>query len=253
FPPLAGRVYGGQGPKRAATERLVQRARRLLPGVWQARGRPGHGIQQDYPHRAGAVRFHGDGGSAGGHRCHQHGLRASLQGSTDDCSRVFRCATRGRAAAGGRRAGLGLGGSSMQPLGPEQLNQLWQAVERQEVTEEEYALAEEKMLEAYSSVWRQALLLEGHADLQESLLAELSRYLGCADLAEIRRRCQGAVHAIKDAWNEKTSRTTNRTAVEEFYNQNQAMLYELMWWHGLGEDTDPLGYVTALYFAQQHG
>jgi len=31
------------------------------------------------------------------------------------------------------------------------------------------------------------------------------------------------------------------------------MLYELMWWHSLGEDTDPLGYVTALYFAQQHG
>jgi 2-polyprenyl-3-methyl-5-hydroxy-6-metoxy-1,4-benzoquinol methylase len=141
----------------------------------------------------------------------------------------------------------------MQQLGPEQLNQLWQSVERKEATEEEYALAEEKMLDAYSSVWRQALLLEGRADLQESLLSELSRYLGCADPAEIRRRCQGAVHAIKEAWNEKTSRSTNRTAVEEFYDHNQAMLYELMWWHSLGEDTDPLGYVTALYFAQQHG
>jgi 2-polyprenyl-3-methyl-5-hydroxy-6-metoxy-1,4-benzoquinol methylase len=141
----------------------------------------------------------------------------------------------------------------MQQLGPEQLHCLWQSVERKEATEEEYALAEAKLLDAYSSVWRQALLLEGHANLQESLLSELSRYLGCADLAEIRRRCQGAVHAIKEAWNEQTSRSTNRTAVEEFYDHNQAMLYELMWWHSLGEDTDPLGYVTALHFAQQRG
>src|SRR5262245_45596265 len=141
----------------------------------------------------------------------------------------------------------------MEQLGPEQLNKLWQAVERREVTEEEYALAEEKMLDVYSSVWRQALLLEGHDDLQESLLSELSRYLGCADMTEIRRRCQGAVHAIKEAWHEKTNRSTNRAAVEEFYDYNQAMLYELMWWHSLEEDTDPLGYVTALHFAQQHG
>jgi 2-polyprenyl-3-methyl-5-hydroxy-6-metoxy-1,4-benzoquinol methylase len=141
----------------------------------------------------------------------------------------------------------------MEPLAPEQLNNLWQSVERQEVTEEEYALAEEKMLDASSSVWRQALLLAGHADLQESLLSELSRYLGCADMAGIRRRCQGAVHAIKEAWHEKTNRSTNRAAVEEFYDHNQAMIYELMWWHSLGEDIDPLGYVTALHFALQHG
>jgi 2-polyprenyl-3-methyl-5-hydroxy-6-metoxy-1,4-benzoquinol methylase len=141
----------------------------------------------------------------------------------------------------------------MEQLGPDQLNELWQAVERKEASEDEYARAEERMLDAYTAVWRQALLLEGHADLQESLLWELSRYVGCADLAEIRRRCQGAVHAIKDGWNEKANRSTDRTAVEEFYDHNQAMLYELMWWHSLGEDTDPLGYVTALHFARQHG
>src|SRR5262249_20901246 len=141
----------------------------------------------------------------------------------------------------------------MEQLGPELVDRLWQSVERKEVSEEEYALQEEKMLDAYLSVWRQALLLEGYADLKESLLSELSRYLGCADLAEIRRRCQGAVKAIKEAWHEKTNRISDRAAVEEFYNHNQAMLYELMWWHSLDEDTDPLGYVTALHFAQQHG
>jgi hypothetical protein len=36
----------------------------------------------------------------------------------------------------------------MEQLGPEQLNKLWQSRERKEVTEEEYALAEEKMLDA---------------------------------------------------------------------------------------------------------
>ena len=80
----------------------------------------------------------------------------------------------------------------MKQLGPEQLHQLWQSVERQEATEEEYALAEEKLLDAYSSVWRQALLLEGRADLEESLLSELSRYLGCADMVDIRRRSRSA-------------------------------------------------------------
>jgi len=141
----------------------------------------------------------------------------------------------------------------MKQLGPEQLKKLWQSVELKEVTEEEYALQEEKLLDAFRSVWRQALLLEGYTDLQESLLSELSRYLGCADLAQIRRRCQDAVKTIKEGWHEQTNRVTDRAAVEEFYYHNQAMLYELMWWHSLGEDTDPLGYVSALRFAQQHG
>jgi 2-polyprenyl-3-methyl-5-hydroxy-6-metoxy-1,4-benzoquinol methylase len=141
----------------------------------------------------------------------------------------------------------------MEPLAPEQLKKLWQSVERKQVAQEEYALQEEKLLDAYSSVWRQALLLDGYTDLQESLLLELSRYLGCVDVAEIRRRCQEAVNTIKDGWHEKTNRLTDRAAVEQFYYHNQAMLYELMWWHSLDEDTDPLGYVTALHFAQQHG
>src|SRR5262249_34907391 len=141
----------------------------------------------------------------------------------------------------------------MEQLGPEQLKKLWQSVERKEVTEAEYALQEARLLDAYSSVWRQALLLDGYTDLQESLLSELSRYLGCPDMAEIRRRCQVAVKTIKEGWHEKTNRITDRAAVEEFYYHNQAMLYELMWWHSLCEDTDPLGYVAALRFAQQHG
>jgi 16S rRNA G1207 methylase RsmC len=31
------------------------------------------------------------------------------------------------------------------------------------------------------------------------------------------------------------------------------MLYELMWWHTLGEDVSPLAYVLALRLAQQDG
>jgi len=141
----------------------------------------------------------------------------------------------------------------MEQLGPDQLKKLWQSVECKQVAEEEYAFQEEKLLDAYSSVWRQALLLNGYTDLQESLLSELSRYLGCVDVAEIRRRCQEAVKTIKEGWHEKTNRLTDRAAVEQFYYYNQAMLYELMWWHSLDEDTDPLGYVTALHFGQQHG
>src|SRR5262249_429731 len=99
----------------------------------------------------------------------------------------------------------------------------------------------------------QALLLEGYADLQESLLWELSRYLGCADLAEIRKRCHGAVKAIKEAWHEKTNRIRDRTAVEEFYNHNQAMLYALMWRHTLDEKPDRVGSVAGCLLAGQEG
>ena len=45
----------------------------------------------------------------------------------------------------------------------------------------------------------------------------------------------------------------DRQSIEQFYDTSQATIYELMWWHTLGDDNSPLAYVTALHFAQQHG
>jgi 2-polyprenyl-3-methyl-5-hydroxy-6-metoxy-1,4-benzoquinol methylase len=101
-------------------------------------------------------------------------------------------------------------------------------------------------------MWEQALCLEGHQDLSESLLAELGSYIGCADLAAIQCQCMHAIATLKDEWHEKVD-LGNRQSIEHFYDASQATIYDLMWWHTLCDDTSPLAYVTALHFARQHG
>jgi SAM-dependent methyltransferase len=140
----------------------------------------------------------------------------------------------------------------MTRLVPDQLKDLWQSVERGELSAEEFSLRQEGLLAGYRNTWEQALLLEGHAGLEGSLLYELSRYVGCSDLAEIRRRCQAAVETVKGEWPKDAARG-ERQAVEAFYDQSRAMIYELMGWHTLAEDVSPLGYVTALEFARERG
>jgi 2-polyprenyl-3-methyl-5-hydroxy-6-metoxy-1,4-benzoquinol methylase len=101
-------------------------------------------------------------------------------------------------------------------------------------------------------MWEQALRLEEHQTLSESLLAELGSYMGYADMAEIQRQCVQALATLKGEWHEKVD-PGDRQSVEQFYDASQATIYELMWWHTLGEDNSPLAYVTALHFARQHG
>jgi SAM-dependent methyltransferase len=135
---------------------------------------------------------------------------------------------------------------------PDRLKDLWQAVTQKQLTEEEFSRRQEDWLAEYRDIWKQALLLDGHAELQESLLAELGRYVGSSDLAAIRQRCQRAVDTVKGEWPEEAG-AGDRQAIEQFYDKSQDMMYELMWWHTLGEDVSPLGYVTALQFARQKG
>jgi 2-polyprenyl-3-methyl-5-hydroxy-6-metoxy-1,4-benzoquinol methylase len=140
----------------------------------------------------------------------------------------------------------------MEKLLPDQLKDFWQAVARHEHTAEEYTNEYDRLLAAYRQAWEGALILDGYQDLHESLLAELRRYTQCEDIAEVQRRCEHAVASLKREWEEKV-RPADRRSIERFYDESQAMLYELMWWHTLGEDVSPLAYVLACRFAQQHG
>jgi SAM-dependent methyltransferase len=140
----------------------------------------------------------------------------------------------------------------MEKLLPEHLKDFWQTVERHEHTAEDYTREYDHALAAYRQTWERALILPEHQDLQESLLAELGRYTRCADVAEVRRRCEQAVASLKREWEDKVQ-PADLQSIERFYDESQAMLYELMWWHTLGEDISPLAYVLALRFAQQHG
>jgi 2-polyprenyl-3-methyl-5-hydroxy-6-metoxy-1,4-benzoquinol methylase len=140
----------------------------------------------------------------------------------------------------------------MDKLLPDQLKDFWQAVRQGQHTAEEYTEVYERWLGEYRHLWVQALLLEGQQDLTHSLLVELGRYAQCHDLAEVRRRCEQAVASVKREWEQKVQ-PADRLSIERFYDESQAMLYELMWWHTLGDDLSPLAYVVALRFAQQRG
>lgn len=140
----------------------------------------------------------------------------------------------------------------MEQLLPDQLKALWQAVDQQQLTVEAFTSEQERLLAAYRQTWGQALLLEGYKDLSESLLTELGSYMHCADMAEVQRQCVQAVATLKGEWQAQVT-PGDRQSIEQFYDASQATIYELMWWHTLGDDVSPLAYVTALHLAQQHG
>jgi mycofactocin glycosyltransferase len=135
---------------------------------------------------------------------------------------------------------------------PDRLKRLWKSVDDGLLTSGEFFRDQELYLEEYRRIWRRALLLEGYDDLQESIVFEISSYLGNPDLDAIREACSEAVARIKGEWREKVASVDAQT-VETFYDESQAMLFELMWWHTLAEDLSPLAYVVALKFAQHHG
>jgi SAM-dependent methyltransferase len=140
----------------------------------------------------------------------------------------------------------------MEKLLPDQLKTLWQSVEQHQLTAEAFQDEQERLLATYSDTWKAALLLPGYTDLPASILAELGAYVHCNDLDEVKERCLNAVAALKGEWHE-TVEPGNRQSIEQFYDESQATMYELMWWHTLIDDTSPLAYVTALRFAQQQG
>jgi 2-polyprenyl-3-methyl-5-hydroxy-6-metoxy-1,4-benzoquinol methylase len=143
-------------------------------------------------------------------------------------------------------------GEAMEKLLPDQLKAFWQTVLQNQHTAEEYTSEYERLLGEYRQTWEQALILDGQQNLRDSLLSELGRYTRCGDAAEVRRRCEHAVANVKHEWEAKVA-SADRGSVEQFYDESQAMVYELAWWHTLADDLSPLAYVLALHFAQQRG
>jgi len=140
----------------------------------------------------------------------------------------------------------------MEKLLPDQLKDLWQAVDQNRITRERFTQEHERLLSEYRNLWEQALILDGHKDLQESLCSELASYSDCEDLSEIQRRCLCALSDVKGEWQGAVDRL-DQHSVHQFYNASEAMIYELMWWHTLKDDDSPLAYVTAFHFAKLHG
>lgn len=139
-----------------------------------------------------------------------------------------------------------------QELVPEKLKRLWQNVGLGQLTVAEFYGIQDRYLEGYRQKWREALVLNGFESLEESILQELGTYTEKKDVNAVRQLCAQALTRIKGDWQRKVV-DTDRESVELFYDQSQAMLFELMWWHTLTDDLSPLAYVVALEFAVQHG
>ncbi|NLI82724.1 MAG: class I SAM-dependent methyltransferase [Deltaproteobacteria bacterium] len=135
-------------------------------------------------------------------------------------------------------------------LVPDRLKDSWKSVERNEITSLEFQEEQDFLVGQYRKRWTEAILFRDHRDLKSSVLAELAEYLAMDDLNEIRNRCMQALSHVKTEWEAHVDRG-DRGSVERFYDESKAMLYELMWWHTLADDTSPLAYVTALEFARQ--
>src|SRR5256885_9140165 len=88
----------------------------------------------------------------------------------------------------------------MEQLLPDRLKELWRAVDENLLSVEAFTREQERLLDNYRRTWADALILEGHPTLRESLLSELGTYMSCADPAEIEARCARAVAVLKGEW-----------------------------------------------------
>ncbi len=138
----------------------------------------------------------------------------------------------------------------MNKLLPDILKSLWETVDEKRFTGEQFYAEQERLLDGYRRTWKQALVLDGHKNLKDSLLSELGSYVECKDLAELERQGQNAMTAAKHEW-QGTVYPSDRQAVEQYYEKSKASIDELMYWHTLEWDTSPLAYVMALHFARR--
>jgi SAM-dependent methyltransferase len=140
----------------------------------------------------------------------------------------------------------------MDVLLPEKLKVLWQSVEAGAQSEDDYERLKQECFDQYKAAWSLAVLLPGMFDLKTSMLTELARYTGCADLTEIERRCRRAPDDMASEW-DRGVKESDRASVEHFYDSSAAEIYGLAWWHILEEDLTPLSYVVASEFARERG
>ena len=133
---------------------------------------------------------------------------------------------------------------------PDRLREVWGEVEAGRLSRAAACATQEGLLEEYRILWRNALLLDGEGDLRTSLLREIATYYDMNELREVERRCASAVVTMQREWQEHIN-PQQRASIESFY-QSPTMVYDLMGWHSLQDDSGPLAYVLGLEIARTH-
>lgn len=134
---------------------------------------------------------------------------------------------------------------------PDRLREMWSEVTAGRLSQEAAMSEQEGLLDGYRAEWRRALLYNGEEDLRTSLLREIASYYGIADLAEVEYQCTHAVELVRHEWEKKVD-SGQRASIEGFY-ESAVMVYDLMGWHSLRDDTGPLAYVIGLEIARMYG
>lgn len=134
---------------------------------------------------------------------------------------------------------------------PDRLREVWSRADAGLLSREDAAAEQERLLDVYRARWREGLLSQGTTDLRTSLLREIAAYYDIPDLAEVERGCSAAVATMRHEWEEHID-PHQRANIESFY-QSRTMVYDLMGWHSLRDDTGPLAYVLGLEIAQARG
>lgn len=98
-------------------------------------------------------------------------------------------------------------------------------------------------------LWAAALTLPGQSDLGSSLVAELAAYLE-QPVNQVEARCRSAAAELAQSWQATAPTTT--MAITAFYRSADTYLYDLTWWHAMGEDESTLVQVEALEVALAH-
>ncbi len=88
----------------------------------------------------------------------------------------------------------------------------------------------------YRRLWLEAMLLPGESDAVESCLKELAEYTGLSP-EEVHVRCLKAVDDQRALWFAKER--ASEAQLTDFYNECDAYLYELLWWHALQQGEAP--------------
>jgi 2-polyprenyl-3-methyl-5-hydroxy-6-metoxy-1,4-benzoquinol methylase len=137
-------------------------------------------------------------------------------------------------------------------LGPSRLLAFWQRYDRGEIGLDRVKAEEAALADDFKRRWTSALLLPGQSDLSHSLLTEIGRYRGIADLGLVRAACEGALDELKANW-ERVVKQGGTAEVTRYYDSADRMIEELMWWHRVEDDTSPLSYVVARDLAELTG
>lgn len=107
------------------------------------------------------------------------------------------------------------------------------------------------MMDSFAEQWKSALLLSDEQDLIQSLLKELEDYFPGMPAEQIREQFFHAEELFARLWNLARVDVSSEESLIHFYNETDLEIFELMRFHSLQGNQEPLNYIYALEVARK--